>query len=273
MSPVVTRAIESLILPPGILLLAMAAGLLLRGRRPLLAIALTWGALLVFYLLSIPAVAVPLINTLESRWPALSEAQLKHPSVQAIVVLAGGRKPDAPEYGGGDTVSYLSLVRLRYAVWLQRHTRLPIIVAGGVVFAEHRKPEARLMAQVLEQEFQIDGVQTEESSRTTRENARRIAVLLKDQGIQQVYLVTHAFHMPRAVASFEAAGLKVIPAPTAFTGGVEWQPAWPLDYLPQTGSLNTSYLALHEYAGMLWYRITGLLDGEATPLVRGNPSM
>ncbi len=262
MSPAVTRAIESFILPPGILLLAVAAGLLLRRRRPLLASTLVWGALLLFYLLSIPAVAVPLINTLENRWPPLDETQLASPSAQAIVVLAGGRKPDAPEFGGSDTTSHLSLVRLRYAAWLQRRTRLPVIVSGGVVFGAHREPEALLMARVLKQEFRIEEVLTEETSRTTRENAHRIGELLKARGMQRIYLVTHAFHMPRAAESFITAGIEVIPAPTAFTGGLGWEPGWPQDYLPHTSSLNTSYLALREYVGILWYRIARAFHPE-----------
>lgn len=262
MTPEITRVIESFVLPPGILLLAIATGLLLRRRRPVTATTLAWGALFGLYLLSIPAVAVPLIATLEHRWPALSEAQLEQPAARAIVVLAGGRKPNAPEYGGDDTVSHLSLTRLRYAAWLQQRTGLPIMISGGVVFAEHREPEALLMARVLEREFQIDDVQTEGASKTTRENALRIREQLEMRGLDRIYLVTHAFHMPRAVASFRAAGIEVIPAPTAFTGGLAWQPGWPLDYLPQTSSLNTSYLALREYAGMFWYRIANLLERQ-----------
>ena len=251
-----TRLIETLILPPGILLLAIATGLLLLKWRPRTGRILVWGGVLMLYLLSIPAVALSLIGGLENDWPALTREQLAQPSAQAIVVLAGGRKSNAPEYGA-DTVSHLSLSRVRYAAWLHRHTDLPIIVSGGIVLSSDRKSEAALMAQVLREGFHISKVQTEDLSQTTRGNALQIRKLLNNRGINRIYLVTHAFHMPRAVTSFTTAGVEVIPAPTAFTSNPAAKSRMMLDYLPQASALQASYLALHEYVGMLWYRLIG----------------
>ncbi len=254
-----TRLIETIILPPGILLLMGAAGLLLLKRRPRTGYVLAWGTLLILYLLSIPAVALALIGSLENNWPALTDQQLIRPTAQAIVVLAGGRKPDAPEYGS-DTVSHLSLSRVRYAAWLYQRTHLPIITSGGIVLSSGKVSEAALMAQVLRQEFQIPDIQTEELSQTTRENALHLKKLLESRNINRIYLVTHAFHMLRAVNSFADTGIKVIPAPTAFTSNPANVAGALLDYLPQAGALQTSYLALHEYVGMLWYSLLEIAD-------------
>ena len=250
------RILETLLLPPGILFLLIAAGLLISRSRPRLGRGIAGGALLLLYLLSIPAVASRLIGTLEERWPALDERQLHDSRARAIIVLAGGRKANAPEYGG-DTVSHLSLTRLRYAAWLHRRTGLPVVAAGGIVLSASRLSEAELIARVLREEFGIDDVLIEDRSRTTRENARNVRRLLEHRELTPVYLVTHAFHMPRAVTSFRNAGVPVIPAPTAFTNlpGRSGNHRI-LDYLPQATALQTSWLALHEYAGMLWYGIT-----------------
>ncbi len=255
------RIIESLLLPPGILLLLIATGLLLVRARPRLGFILATSSLLSLYLLSIPAVAHSLIGLLEERYPPLTELQLdRSGAARAIVVLAGGRKANAPEYGG-DTVSHLSLTRLRYAAWLHRRTGLPIITSGGIVLTDSRKSEAELMAEVLQEAFGIERVITENASRNTRENARNVRQILEQQGLAPVYLVTHAFHMPRAVSSFRKAGVHVIPAPTAFTnrpgryGGRRL-----LDYLPQATALQISWMALHEYTGMLWYNISDTED-------------
>ena len=264
-----TRLIESVALPPGILLLAIGAGLLISKRRPQAGQWIAWGGLLMLYLLSIPAVSLPLVRGLENRWPALSSRQLDHPSAQAIVVLAGGRKTGAPEYGS-DTVSHLSLSRIRYAAWLYRRTHLPIITSGGIVMSSGNISEAGLMTRVLEEEFGIPVLESEEHSRTTMENALEVRKVLQKLHLNQVYLVTHAFHMPRAVASFAAAGVEVIPAPTAFTGIPENAPIRLMDYLPQGSALQTSCLALHEYAGMAWYRLKGLPSGSSAPESR-NP--
>jgi uncharacterized SAM-binding protein YcdF (DUF218 family) len=58
--------------------------------------------------------------------------------------------------------------------------------------------------------------------------------------------------MPRSVAAFEKTGLKVIPAPTAFEGGNSFRF---MDVLPGAGAINTSYSALHEMIGAIWYKI------------------
>ncbi len=264
-----TRILEALLLPPGILFLLLAAGLLLIRTRPRWGYPLAVLGLVSLYLLSTPLVAHRLIGTLEDRWPALPPALTAPFPAHAIVLLAGGRKADAPEYGG-DTVSHFSFTRLRYAAWLHRHTGLPIIASGGTVLSSSPFSEAELMARVLREEFGIREVIIEDGSRTTRENARNVRRLAEQRNLAPVYLVTHAFHMPRAVASFREAGLEVIPAPTAFTN----IPAGDgrrriLDFLPHAAALQTSWVALHEYAGMLWYHLTDG-DGSEPPPSRGS---
>ncbi|MGD2082299.1 MAG: YdcF family protein [Chromatiales bacterium] len=248
----VTGAIESLILPPGGLILLFLLGLML-GRTGLGRL-LTLAGLAALYLLSTPFVADRLAAGLEV-YPALDPAALAQPGPEAIVVLGAGRYPDAPEYGG-DTVNALMLVRLRYAAWLKRRTGLPLVVSGGP--AGEARPEAVLAKEVLEQELQVPVAATEDRSRTTRENALYTHELLERQGYGPVYLVTHAWHMRRAAASFERAGVEVVPAPTGFihTGAEsddwgDWR-----DWLPSAQAARESYLCLHEYLGALWYRLT-----------------
>ena len=47
---------------------------------------------------------------------------------------------------------------------------------------------------------------------------------LEAAGVRRILLVTHAMHMKRARDAFEAAGLEVVPAPTAWLGGGEAVP-------------------------------------------------
>ena len=70
--------------------------------------------------------------------------------------------------------------------------------------------------------------------------------------MSRVYLVTSAFHMPRALASFRAKGLTVIPAPTGIAPPVKLHLG---DFIPRASSLLASYLALHEWGGRLWYDV------------------
>ena len=59
--------------------------------------------------------------------------------------------------------------------------------------------------------------------------------------------------MRRARASFQAAGLDVVAAPHGFRSGGE---IGLLDFIPSASAMESSWLALHESLGMLWYRWT-----------------
>ena len=52
---------------------------------------------------------------------------------QAVVVLGGGLRRDALEYGG-DTLGTFTLERVRYGAHVAKRTGLPVLVTGGVVF-------------------------------------------------------------------------------------------------------------------------------------------
>src|SRR5262249_35064844 len=134
---------------------------------------------------------------------------------QAIVVLAGGLYRHAPEYGGVDTVSSLTLDRVRYAAWLAKHTGLPVLASGGPP-DEASPPEAEIMKTVLEKEFATSVRWIDVESRTTFENARAGARILRAAGIGKIFLVTDYFHMRRAVEAFAPTGIEVIPAPVNF---------------------------------------------------------
>ena len=250
MSVDLIRTLDTLLLPPGGPILVIMAGLLLwRWRRWSLAF-LSFG-LSMLYLFSTPYVAALLMAPLEV-YGALTDADLEETPAQAILVLGGGRYENAPEFGG-DTASPRLLARLRYAAWLQRRTGLPIIVSGGTLGTDG-PPEALLARQVLEDELGAQVSMVEDQSLTTWENARLTRPLLQTQGIDRILLVTHAWHLPRAVYTFEEAGVQVIPAPTHFVHSSR-SSGNPGDWLPTASALHTSYFALHEHLGLLWYKL------------------
>jgi uncharacterized SAM-binding protein YcdF (DUF218 family) len=204
-------------------------------------------------LASLPIVADFHLRLLEGD-TALSAAELAQPSAQAIVILAGGRNLDAPEYDHADTVNMHTLERVRYGAWLHRHSGLPILVTGGKVFDTTQPAEAELMRQILTEEFQIPVRWIETTSRNSWENAAFSQTILKTAGIERIYLVTQAWHMPRARMAFEAVGLEVLPAPTGFLHGDGDTPLI-LDFLPSSMALLTNYYIAHELIGNVWYRL------------------
>jgi uncharacterized SAM-binding protein YcdF (DUF218 family) len=155
---------------------------------------------------------------------------------QAIVVMGAGRYFNAPEYGG-DTISWYALERTRYAAHLARNTGVPVLTSGGNPGGDGAS-EAALMKAVLEQEFHVP----------VRWN------ILAPQGIKKIALITHAWHMPRARQAFIKAGFEVIPAPMGFTTAAPFNI---LHLLPSAGGLSHTRLAMHEWIGIVWYRLRG----------------
>lgn len=251
-----THLVAAALLPPLVLVILLAAGLLLQRRRPRLATSLILLATTALYTLSTPWIGGLLQKTLEISAP-VSPTQLQ--TAGAIVVLGGGRRIDAAEYGG-DTLNGLSLERLRYAAHLHRASGLPILVSGG-------KPgggtlaEGRIMQRILQSEYGIPPRWIEVASLTTWDNARLSAVLLKQAGVQRIVLVSHAWHLRRAVPLFEAQGLGVVPAGIQFAST---RVDSVLDLLPTPAGLRDSHFALHEWLGILWYKLRSFF-AEGTP--------
>lgn len=243
LSWLVTNFIAAFLLPPLNLLLLGGLGWFLLRRRP------TWGkALLGFSLVGIGLLSLPLVGNalLDAlKPPALA---LHGSEADAIVVLGGGVHYDTLDYGG-DTVGQYTLERVRYGAWLARKLNKPLLVTGGSPAGG--RPEGQLMRETLEREFGVPVRWVEDRSRNTRENARFSAAILKLAGVTRIYLVSHAWHLPRALPEFEQEGLRVVAAGTGYgRGGLR-----PLDFLPSATGLRDSYLAMHEGIGLLWYRL------------------
>ena len=247
MSWFITNLVSAFLLPPLNLLLATLAGLLITRSHPRLGRMLLVGSFALLWLCFTPYFAEGVLHLLEGQSKAVdTQAQ----SADAIVVLGGGTYFSAPEYGA-DTVGNGTLARLRYAAKLQHETGKPILVTGGKPLGNNLS-EAQQMKSVLEQEFKTPVRWTEDVSDNTLENARYSYQLLQKAGIKRIYLVTHAWHMPRSILAFQSAGFDVVPAPTAFTTRYRTDL---LSFIPNAGALGSSWVFMHEAIGLLWYRL------------------
>jgi uncharacterized SAM-binding protein YcdF (DUF218 family) len=250
MEVLIGKIMETLILPPGLLIVLIGAGFILRTRFYRTGQSFVYTGFVLLLLLSLPLVSNSLFSTLHI-YPALAPDKLKTLDARAIVILGGGRYSDATEYGK-DTISAPTLERLRYGAYLQRITRLPILVTGGSVY-ENRVPEGELMKEVLESSFISVVNWVEGRSRTTYQNAVYTQEILGRENISDILLVTNSFHMPRSVEAFENAGVRVIPAPV--TAGTTSERPFYFSLLPSMSSLKTSSIVMHEWIGRLWYNL------------------
>lgn len=209
---------------------------------------MTWllACLATLVVLALPYVATQLLRSLEARPPGNDSPRLDQ--VGAIIVLGGDFLGHAPEMGG-DTVGPLTLQRLQYAARLHRHSGIPVLLTGGVI-GRNGRPLSESMAQVLSEDFNAKARWIERTATSTRENARNSKAILEREGISQICLITHGFHMVRAKNAFAHLGFEVIAAPTLCLA--KPAPLW-RDFVPNEMALYRSLQAVREWCGRAWY--------------------
>lgn len=245
--------LTALLLPPVPFLLLMLIGArLIVARRGLGWMLVLLGAALV-WLGSCTGSARLLAQVALHPPPALTAEQLRAlrapTGTTAIIVLGGGMEPFAPEYGAANLQQH-SLERLRYGIWLSRETGLPLAFSGGVGWAQPGAvPEARIAARIATNEFGRPLKWVEDQSRDTRENAARSVALLRAAGVRHIVLVTHGWHMPRALRAFKAAAgadIRIDAAPMGLARDTE-TPV--LTWMPTTKGITDVRHVLREVLG------------------------
>lgn len=256
----ISGLLEQLVLPPGGFIFLSMGGLVLMRHFRRVGLCLASGGLILLYMASLPVIASLLLSWIEPDTSLPADPSTDSVKIlaqtgkqaQAIVILAGGRHYDSPEFGG-DTPSALTVERIRYGVWLAKRTRLPMLVSGGLG-DDKRRSEADLMQHLIESEYELPVRWVEGKSHNTHENAKYSTEILRADGIESIYLVTHAAHMKRSLASFEKFGLTIHPAPTAFGGtgntGIDAR-----SFLPTARALHRTAYFFHEWVGLIWYRL------------------
>lgn len=240
----------TLALPPAPMLLLAAWGgwRLRRSRRG-------GGALLTLALVALWLSTTEVAGEALSRWagqpPLLVPAEvdaLQGQAGGAVLVLGGGVRRLAPEYGQG-VPKDITAERLAYGVWLARRSGWPLGFSGGIGWTarELQQSEASIVERVVTQDYGLPLRWAEGRSRDTRENAANTLPLLAQAGVRQVLLVTHAEHMARALRAFEAQaaplGLRIVPAPVGL------RPAGPLtfsDWCPSRDGFERVRYVLYE---------------------------
>jgi uncharacterized SAM-binding protein YcdF (DUF218 family) len=109
--------------------------------------------------------------------------------------------------------------RLDIALQLYRSGKIDIIIlSGGLGKWGVKRTEAEAMKEYLHQHnVPAEKMILEKNSHNTKENLQNTAKLLRSTSISNLYLVTHDYHMTRALMYAKQAGLTVSPAPAHTT--------------------------------------------------------
>lgn len=195
-----------------------------------------------------------LILPLEQRFPPWDPS---HGPPDGIVMIGGVIDPDVSIARGTIALDDAAARLVATVELARRYPKARIVLSGGTdALIFNAAPEAG----VALREFETLGIaheriSVEEQSRNTVENAVFSRLVANPQPGERWLLVTSAYHMPRAMGVFRAACFAVEAFP------VDFRTRGPLDafqpFYYATGGLRRTDLAMHEWVGLLAYRLTG----------------
>ena len=252
---IASKLVGALLRPDTWIIIALASvvlALIMQRRR----LALWVSGLTLFLLVALAILPLGnlLLQPIERTYPANPPLS----QVDGIIVLGGGENARASAYWdqmqfneGGD----------RFAAGIALARQFPdaqLLFTGGSGALRDLGGTAVSEASIAERFFLDQGIDPdrlllEGRSRNTAENASLSLALANPIADETWVLVTSAFHIPRAMRSFEAAG---------WTGLV----AWPVDYRTSrftddigwdlTENLQALNTAIREQVGQLAYKLT-----------------
>lgn len=190
-------------------------------------------------------------------------------NITGIIVL-GGAEMVRESAANSDPSLNAAAERIIEGITLARqYPEATLVFTGGTgLLAGATISEADVAQQFFER-FDIESSRTvyESRSRNTAENAAFSLELLQPQENDTWVLITSAMHLPRATATFQAAGWQVLPYPVDYrtTSTVMWF------HSPHVIA-NLTFIddAVREWMGLLAYRLTGRTEHFLPPRATNN---
>jgi len=220
------------------------------------------------WIFSMPLTSRELIWSLESQ--VNSQCAQSVQEADAIVILGGWLKQvaatDLKDSDFFDSATRIDS-RLAAGIKLFKENKAPLLVTSGANLS-FRGEDSFYAEAFVGMNIAVDlGVPNDHilinaSSRTTAEEAFDIGLLGRQNGWRRILLVTSAFHMPRALATFrKRSGLIVVPVacdyklpPRVPSGGLTSESII-MGLIPDATALSESTVALKEQLGLIFYRL------------------
>jgi Uncharacterized conserved protein len=251
MTFVLSKVVWAVLRPGDLLWLLLLASLILWRRWPGAARAVLAVAALALTLVILTPAADWALIPLEDRFPAPSLPD----QVTGVIVLGGSIDASASAAAGQPILAAAPDRLIAFADLARRYPQARLLFSGGS--GQLGDPGAR-EADWVRRELPRLGldparVEFERASRNTWENARFSRLALHPQPGQHWILITSAWHLPRAVGCFRAAGWHgLIPYPVDYH---QYDLGW-LAFDPPR-ALQDLALAEKEWLGLVAYRLLG----------------
>ncbi len=211
------------------------------------------GTWLTYSTLCCTALPSILLTSIEQVFPVRPVSSLL--AADAIICLGGGASPAPSEPLGIHLRGPAD--RLATALLLAQAGKAPTLVLGGGQYrvqGEWRSEADAVGAVLFDQRWSPAEIVSLGHCTNTRDEALKVARLAQTRGWKQLYLVSSAYHLPRAVRTFERVGLNVIPIPCNYQSAISTgePPIWLS--APSISALSQFQLWFHETLGSISYR-------------------
>ena len=243
--------------PVNVALDAALVGVLLMRRAPRFGRALAILAIGALIVAGASPLGMLMIRPLEDRFPS---PPADAPAPYGIVVLGGGLD-DGVSVARGQVVLSDGGSRLTEAALLaRRYPAARVVYTGGSASLTGADSKEAELARGLLIGLGVDParITIETRSRNTDENARFTAAIVAPKPEQTWWVVTSAYHMPRAMGLFERAGFSARAFPVDYRSRGD-DGDWKLNFDPVEG-LRLFELATHEWVGLTAYHFDGKID-------------
>ena len=233
---VVSKLFNAFFLPPGLFVLVFVY-FAFKTRKTLKVISLTTAAFL--YLISTKPVANLLLTPLENI--------IIHKNDTKFTILLGG---------GISTKDYFKFSNNSF----KREVYAYIVAQNNTLIFTGADEEIKAFKEDYKIFHKYFGISVPyyitKPSYNTYQNAKNSAEMFEKNGWEKkIYLVTSAYHMKRSMKLFEHFGFEVVPKPVGFLKDEVYTF---IDFIPSMENFYKSYVALHEYFGLLSLKLRGL---------------
>ena len=219
--------------------------------------AINGGMVLFLFLFGSTTLSSKLIGTLEK--PFISGVIDGNATTDAVVVLGGYVSGGDEELTGIDASGAFD--RILTGIELIKAGKADRLYVGGGMYRSNdgRKSELSVIGPWIKRWDLTDvPIDTLGDSGNTYGESQAVRKLMDENGWSKIFLVTSAFHMPRAQAVFESSGVKVIPVGCDFRS----IPKGKLKVFPSSGRLESLQIFLQEKVGWMYYRSKGWIRLE-----------
>ena len=271
MSVYIGKILWWLVSPASLLftLLFLGVALACWNRTRLFGIRLGATMLVVLVIIGVLPVADWVLRPLEEHVPQ-SPLPLQ---VDGIVVLGGSEQVVIAEARNRPELNNAADRLVEFVGLARQYPKARLIyTGGGVHWGRTTLNEADIAGRVFSLlGLEADRIEYDSQSRNTAENAQFSKAIAQPRDGEVWLLITSAAHMPRAMAAFQAVSWPVLPYPVDYRTGRRY--GFSLDFKP-LGNLLTLDGAVHEWAGLIAYRLLGhtqsILPPVTAPAARSN---